>query len=1306
MSSVSGHITTDTIWNDVADPYRLTGDLFVDPGVSLTIMPGVTYEDSIGSSLQVDGSLFVLGAFLSGNYQSINVMDGGRADLKDATIDGKYAKVFYEAGSTGMLDNVQGNDWDLTVDSSALTITNGISVDQMELTTPISVSAGTIGDLTVSASATLQGSTLKSITIGVPDPPLGPVAPVVQDNTFTDAVPIRIDDPDALTVNFLGNTYTAMAPAIQISGSLDGARTLETVDGALSKYVMAGEMSVQHGGSLTIPLGTEFQHDSLYPLEIYGTLGSVGATLSGNNQSIEVYSGARADLKDATITGSGLVTYKSGSSGTLDNVRGPLWDLTVESAGVAITNGITADEVNLVVPIVVQDGTLGSIVIGSGAPTVTGNTFSGDIPVRITDPDAQTTGFSGNSFTAPSPRIQISGDLAGNRALEGIEGINTYVLDGDLYVRKTAALSIASGVAFDDNSFFSMKVYGTLTAAGTPSSMDVYSGGRADLVDCPISGNKVISYNSGSIGTLDNVQGNLWDLTIASPLVTVNNGLKVDQFNLSAPLSIFGATIGGLNLSASATIMGGDLKWITLNSGTPVIAGNTITDALPLRITDPDAQTTDFSGNAFTHAAATILISGTLDGARVLDLVDGLNKYRLAGDLPVKAGAVLTIMPGVELEDASNLYNVQVYGNLAAEGAAFSGGYLSINVFNGGDADFKNCTVNGDGYVNYRSGSTGSLDNMRGSEWDLTVASGAVTVTNGISADQVTLSAPIAVDAGTITGVSLSAPATITNSTLDWMTLNKDSGTPTVTGNTFNDYAPLRITDPDAQTLAFSGNTYGVPFPFVEISGNLEGARTLAIIDGRLDWYVLAGDLSVKAGASLTIAPDVDYHDDIDAAMQVYGTLNASKALFSADDPPAVNKQTVNIYNGGKANLSECKIEGKLNFANGSGGKVVYSEVAKLAVNSGSTVLITNNDFTNASFGSISANGDRNATIPMKNNWWGTNNSAGIDDLITDHKDNAVLPTIDYTPWLPEKPLPPTAFVSVVAATLNGGSAQRSAIRDLALQFDADVSASLDTGDLTLANDDTGAPISLSGVTPTYDPATNTATWGLSAISIPDGNYVATLSAAGVTDAFNNPMANDFSFQFFRLLADTNGSRSVDIFDVSALQLNYGQTSGMTPAQGDFDGNGTVDIFDVALLQTQYGKTLSPPAPMPPAEAPPAAMPSADAPLESVASSLAAPSVSSPVGGLAVDAVLATPSTGRTLGRAASGRLTSATQNPVAADEAVSAIVARRHRGPRHASMLADAGVARHPGVLWAAAVDRVMEAQGSSASDLLEFRL
>ncbi|MHC4717048.1 MAG: hypothetical protein ACYS5V_08775, partial [Planctomycetota bacterium] len=44
LDSVSGHITEDTLWDNTSEPYVLAGSLYVDPGVTLTLAPGVRVD--------------------------------------------------------------------------------------------------------------------------------------------------------------------------------------------------------------------------------------------------------------------------------------------------------------------------------------------------------------------------------------------------------------------------------------------------------------------------------------------------------------------------------------------------------------------------------------------------------------------------------------------------------------------------------------------------------------------------------------------------------------------------------------------------------------------------------------------------------------------------------------------------------------------------------------------------------------------------------------------------------------------------------------------------------------------------------------------------------------------------------------------------------------------------------------------------------------------------------------------------------------------------------------------------------------
>lgn len=57
---VEGHITSDTTWTPV-DTYRVINDTYVDPGVTLTIEPGVHVQFADGFSLIVEGTFSAIG---------------------------------------------------------------------------------------------------------------------------------------------------------------------------------------------------------------------------------------------------------------------------------------------------------------------------------------------------------------------------------------------------------------------------------------------------------------------------------------------------------------------------------------------------------------------------------------------------------------------------------------------------------------------------------------------------------------------------------------------------------------------------------------------------------------------------------------------------------------------------------------------------------------------------------------------------------------------------------------------------------------------------------------------------------------------------------------------------------------------------------------------------------------------------------------------------------------------------------------------------------------------------------------------
>ena len=196
--------------------------------------------------------------------------------------------------------------------------------------------------------------------------------------------------------------------------------------------------------------------------------------------------------------------------------------------------------------------------------------------------------------------------------------------------------------------------------------------------------------------------------------------------------------------------------------------------------------------------------------------------------------------------------------------------------------------------------------------------------------------------------------------------------------------------------------------------------------------------------------------------------------------------------------------------------------------------------------------------------------------------------------WQSDTQEPPTGGVGVFAQRYSaapGGEGPMvssfafvwlNAPQRLVVMFDADVQASLGPDDLVLENLTTMTTIPTANIAlNSYDTLTNTATFTFPGYAptgaLPDGDYDATLVAAGITNAGGTPMAADYSDEFFFLMADANRDRAVNLIDFNRLASNFGQ-SPRDFSQADFNYDGVVNLQDFNLLAGRFGTVLAAPA--------------------------------------------------------------------------------------------------------------------------------
>ena len=138
--------------------------------------------------------------------------------------------------------------------------------------------------------------------------------------------------------------------------------------------------------------------------------------------------------------------------------------------------------------------------------------------------------------------------------------------------------------------------------------------------------------------------------------------------------------------------------------------------------------------------------------------------------------------------------------------------------------------------------------------------------------------------------------------------------------------------------------------------------------------------------------------------------------------------------------------------------------------------------------------------------------------------------------------------------------------------FSENVSASLSVNDLLLENLSTEQTIPSGNISLSYNAGTNVATFtfpGYAYGALPNGNYRATLLAAGVTDASGNRLATNLELNFFFVQgdADHNGVINFDDYALIDAGFNAGRTGF---SNGDFNYDGVVKFDDYAIIDQAF----------------------------------------------------------------------------------------------------------------------------------------
>ena len=180
---------------------------------------------------------------------------------------------------------------------------------------------------------------------------------------------------------------------------------------------------------------------------------------------------------------------------------------------------------------------------------------------------------------------------------------------------------------------------------------------------------------------------------------------------------------------------------------------------------------------------------------------------------------------------------------------------------------------------------------------------------------------------------------------------------------------------------------------------------------------------------------------------------------------------------------------------------------------------------------------------------------------------------------------PPT----VAGVELNVGEAQRSAVESITITLDGDVEfaeGAISVVQRSTATQPTFAPVSVSVSQQLINDQTIATVQFDSLVrnsenALVDGNYQLTLTADLVTRS-GVPMSEDFVFGdeesdgFFVFYGDSDGNRTVNVFDLLSFRQSFGTFSGDTNYSFfmDFDAGGSIDVFDLLQFRIRFGNTL------------------------------------------------------------------------------------------------------------------------------------
>lgn len=1034
---VSGNITSDTTWTRLGSPYIVTGTVTVNPGITLTIQPGVEvkfdgfYKIQVNGTLNAQGSAGNLITFTSNRpipapqdwdhiyfaptstnnlikYVKIEYskygfyIDGVSPAVESCTIEKNFYGLFIKSGSASNIasNTIRGNvEQEMHIENSSPTITNNVIY---AYAVGASSNYGVVIHGTLAAPSnpvvnnnSISGHAVYDLYANSTSGDISSVKINAQGNWWgtvdTKQITSKIYDYNEGTSypvvdfsHYLDAEGGAPTPGLVVSGPISANDTWSVPKGP---YTVVGNITVKTGVKLTINPGVFIGFDGYYQLRVDGTLDAQGTA----SNKITFTSNQTIPAKD---NWNNIYFSSSSVNSVIKYAKIDYGQYAIDANG---TSSLVVDSNEI------NNSTRGINMDNKANITITNNTLTNNTE-GIWMENGSSPVITGNTIDAINSAIVAYG-TSSNPSLPTVH-----------------------------NNSLSAQVYYKMYTASRSGNMSAFK----------------IDAQNNWWGTADTKQisAKIYDYTDDGNSAVVNFSGYLDKQG--------GSPTPGQVISGPITV---DTTFSKLNS--PYVVAGNITVNSGIKLTVQPGAVIKF--DAFYY----LRIDGTLDAQGTAQDIITFTSNQLIpaaqnwSDIYFNSTSTNSVVKYTNIQYAK--YGLNISGvAILVENNILENNLYGIYVQNSSTATINNNRIrnNTDRGIDIRNGVSSA-----------TVSNNEI-VNNGnygVVIEGVTASPTPVVNYNSIyghrtydfyAGSSSDASSIKVNAQANWW---GTTNTKQISTN-IRDYNE-GSTYPVVDFSHYLDREGGSPASGLVVSGPVSIDDTWTVLKGP---YTAVGNITVKSAVTLTINPGVLVKFDGNYLINVNGTLNAqgtqtNKIIFTSNQavPRASDWQHIYFYptaassvikyvqleysnyglyiDGASIPVENCVIQKNyrgMYLKNSSNGAITNSTIVNnteraIQIETASSPAITNNKITNnGSYGIVvtgtlaapslpmvhnnsiyghtsynfwasPASGDQSTIkLDAQNNWWGIANSQQISAKIYDYTDSAVNPVVNFSGYL------------------------------------------------------------------------------------------------------------------------------------------------------------------------------------------------------------------------------------------------------------------------------------------------------------------